>query len=697
LPLAVLLSAVVAVPLLGPPSAARAGVDSPPDRTVVGELVQAWSEQPRASAAVPGEGLLSWIDPVRGEAVRVPTADVAHIEVGATVRVVVGDEVAESAPATADLEPAREVLSASVIAGAPADPPVARASAGVTHQVTVVMAVPAGAARDGTTAADVAAAINGPVADFWAEQTDGAVHLGVTASFDWFQAAADCTDPYGLWNEAAAHAGWVRGRDRYLVVYVPSTASGCDSGLAEVGASITSGGRLYVRDTATSVLAHELGHNFGLGHASELQCDGAVEGGACRVAGYGDWYDVMGVSWQQLGSLNAAHAAQLGVLPPGSAPTLTAGTPPSQVTLTPVGARTGTRALRLVDSTGRAYWLEYRTATGRDSWLATAGNWPGLQTGVLLRLAAAGDDTSLLLDPSPSRSAQWASDWATALPVGTAVPVGGGAFTVTVRDATAAGARVEVTSGAPVAAIPAAPTAVTQGTGEIGGSGSTYFLNDAFSGVANRVFAYGGPRDDVLVGDWDGDGIDTLVVRRGNTFFVRDSNTVGPADRTFTYGDAGDAVLVGDWDGDGRDTLAVRRGNQYLVRNALTTGTADATFSYGDPGDVVLVGDWNGDRADSLAVRRGGRYFVKNGLTTGVADTTFAYGDPGDTVLLGRWRRDQAGDTLAVRRGNVYYLRYSLTSGPADLTVPYGEVTDTAFAGDWNSDGVDTLGVRRPG
>ena len=88
----------------------------------------------------------------------------------------------------------------------------------------------------------------------------------------------------------------------------------------------------------------------------------------------------------------------------------------------------------------------------------------------------------------------------------------------------------------------------------------------------------------MLVGDWDGDGVDTLAVRRGNTFFVRDSNTVGPADRTFTYGDAGDAVLVGDWDGDGRDTLAVRRGNQYLVRNALTTGVADATFTYGDPG-----------------------------------------------------------------------------------------------------------------
>ena len=690
------LAGLVLLPMSVP---AAAAADDPPatGATVVGELVQAWSEAPAAggSSGGAGTGLLSWIDPADGAPVRVPTEDVAHIEVGATVAAVVGGAVADSSPVAADVPPARALLAADVIAGAPADPPVARAVDGVNHQVTIVMAVPAGATRDGRTAAEVAAAIGGPVADFWAEQTAGAVRLGVTASVDWFQAAADCTDPYALWNQAAARAGWVPGPGRHLVVYVPPTATGCDSGLGEVGSSISSGGRLYVSDAAAPVLAHELGHNFGLGHASELQCDGVVEGGACRVTGYGDWYDVMGASWQQLGSLNAAHAAQLGVLPAAATASVTAGAAPSQVTLAPVGARTGTRALRLVDPSGRTYWLEYRAATGRDGWLAGPANWPGLQAGVQLRLAAAGDDTSLLLDPTPSRAAQWASDRATALPVGAAVSVG--AFTVTVREATTGAARVDVTSGPAASAPPVAASAGTQGTGEIGGSGSTYFLNDSFSGVANRVFSYGGPQDSVLVGDWDGDGVDTLAVRRGNTFLVRDSNTAGRADRTFVYGDPGDAVLVGDWDGDGRDTLAVRRGNQYLVRNALTTGVADSVFSYGDPGDVVLVGDWDGDRADSLTIRRGGVYFVKNALTTGVADTTFAYGDPGDTVLLGRWRRDQAGDTLAVRRGNLYFLRYSLASGPADLTLAYGEPTDTAFAGDWDADGVDTLGVRRPG
>jgi hypothetical protein len=51
LSLAVLLSAVVVVPLFGPSSAARAGDDSGSGRTVVGELVQAWSEQPAGAAS----------------------------------------------------------------------------------------------------------------------------------------------------------------------------------------------------------------------------------------------------------------------------------------------------------------------------------------------------------------------------------------------------------------------------------------------------------------------------------------------------------------------------------------------------------------------------------------------------------------------------------------------------------------------
>ena len=259
----------------------------------------------------------------------------------------------------------------------------------------------------------------------------------------------------------------------------------------------------------------------------------------------------------------------------------------------------------------------------------------------------------------------------------------------TIQRLTTGGAAAAVVVG-----LLAAPASARGGS--IGGSGGQYFLNDGFTGVANTVFTYGEANDQVYVGDWDGNGTDTLAVRRGNTFYVRNSNTSGPADVVFSYGDPGDTVLVGDWDGNGTDTLAVRRGNTFFVKNSVTTGIADTVFSYGDPGDTVLVGDWDGNGTDTLVVRRGGQYFVKNDLNTGIADTVFSYGDPGDAVLVGWWSAGQTGDTLGVRRGNMYYLRDSRTSGVADTVFAYGDPTDTAFVGDWNGDGVDTIGVRRP-
>ena len=402
---------------------------------------------------------------------RVPTESVSHIEVGATVAAVVGGEVADSLPAGTHLEPAREVLATDVIAGAPADPPLGHALSGANHQITVVMALPAGAVRDGRTPADVAGAIDGPVAAFWAEQTDGAVRLGVTASFDWFQAAADCSDPYALWDQAEPmRAGPGPGGTSSLRAV---ERHGCASGRAEVGSFLASGGRLYVRDTATSVLAHELGHNFGW--ATPRSCSAtarwrvAPAGWPATATGMTSWASP-GTSWGLSTPRTRRNWASARRLDHHGE----SGAAPSQITLIPAGARAGIRALRTwTPPGGRTGSNTGRRSVG--SWLAGPGNWPGLQAGVLLRLAATGDNTSLLLDPTPSRAAQWSSDWATALPVGAPVPVGAGAFTVTVREATAGGARVDVTSGPPcsvpaVAAPPVVASGVTQGTGEIGGA-----------------------------------------------------------------------------------------------------------------------------------------------------------------------------------------------------------------------------------
>jgi hypothetical protein len=247
---------------------------------------------------------------------------------------------------------------------------------------------------------------------------------------------------------------------------------------------------------------------------------------------------------------------------------------------------------------------------------------------------------------------------------------------------------------AAAAVVTSAGPALAKG-GEVGGSGAQYFMSNTFSTTADIKFTYGRADDHVYVGDWDGNGTDTLAIRRGATYYFSNSNSGGKADKVLTYGRPGDVVLVGDWNGDGKDTLAVRRGSQYFIKNSLTGGKADKVLIYGRTGDVVLVGDWNGDGTDSLAVRRGSQYFIKNSLSGGKADTVVTYGHSEDVVLVGDWNGD-GSDTLAVRRGSQYFIKNSLVGGGADLTVVFGRATDTTLVGDWNGDGTASLAIRRP-
>ncbi|WP_324652750.1 alpha/beta hydrolase domain-containing protein [Georgenia sp. H159] len=221
-----------------------------------------------------------------------------------------------------------------------------------------------------------------------------------------------------------------------------------------------------------------------------------------------------------------------------------------------------------------------------------------------------------------------------------------------------------------------------------------FFLNNGWDAWADVTFQYGRHTDEVLVGDWDGDGTDTITVRRGNRFYVNNAARGGEADTVIAYGRPGDAVLVGDWDGDGKDTLAVRRGAEYHLRSTMASGPADVVVRYGRADDEALVGDWDGDGKDTLAVRRGAQYHVKNAIAAGDADVVFSYGRPTDGTLAGDWDGD-GRDTFAVRRGAAYHVDNSLTGGYAELVLVYGRAGDAVHAGDWDGDGATTLGVRR--
>ena len=170
------------------------------------------------------------------------------------------------------------------------------------------------------------------------------------------------------------------------------------------------------------------------------------------------------------------------------------------------------------------------------------------------------------------------------------------------------------------------------------GGGTTYLGGET---VRVPEWSPDDPVGDDPVGE-DPVGDDPIGGATSDNWYLRNSNTGGPGDITFNYGKPGDVPVVGDWNGDGIDTPGVvMGGDNWYLRNSNTPGAADIVFNYGSPGAIPFVGDWNGDGIDTPGVVTGGdNWYLRNSNTGGPANITFNYGSPGEIPFAGDWNGD---------------------------------------------------------
>jgi hypothetical protein len=168
-------------------------------------------------------------------------------------------------------------------------------------------------------------------------------------------------------------------------------------------------------------------------------------------------------------------------------------------------------------------------------------------------------------------------------------------------------------------------------------TGQVFLRDSNTSGVSDVTFVFGNPGDIPLPGDFDGDGCDSLSIYRPaeagfhiTNSLGADGGGLGAADLHYPFGDPGDIPFVGDWDGDGVDTVALRRPSDGFVymTDSHRSGNAEVSYFYGDRGDLPFAGDWDGDGIDSVGLHRPATAssFLRNAHSTGVADLTLRQG-----------------------------------------------------------------------
>jgi CSLREA domain-containing protein len=208
------------------------------------------------------------------------------------------------------------------------------------------------------------------------------------------------------------------------------------------------------------------------------------------------------------------------------------------------------------------------------------------------------------------------------------------------------------------------------------------------SGAADITAAFGGDAADLpVVGDWDGNGVDTIGVYRNSTgfFFLSDSNTAPAVNYTVLFGNPGDTPFAGRWDNtmSGSGIGVYRNSNGILYqKKTLVTGFDDFFAIFGNPGDQGFAGDWDADGFDSIGVYRSSNqtwYLTNNSTPSGIvfSDIDFVFDISTNRPVVGDWDGNLTSTHGYLTPLGVFDLR------PAPGAFAFGPADGRPIAGKW--------------
>jgi hypothetical protein len=203
------------------------------------------------------------------------------------------------------------------------------------------------------------------------------------------------------------------------------------------------------------------------------------------------------------------------------------------------------------------------------------------------------------------------------------------------------------------------------------------------------AFQFGLAKDQVVAGDWDGDGFDEVGVFRDGWFFLDTGKPGYDGELPFQFGLPGDIPIAGDWDGNGVDEVGVYRKGSFFLDSGARGYNGEQPFRFGPRGSTPVAGDWNGDGVDEVGVALGGRFLLDEGPRGPSGEKWFRFGDSTSLPIAGDWDGNGKDEVGAYKPGTLYStvkLDTGRRGNDGETEFQFGLRGDRPFSGRWRTE-----------